>query len=176
MRLRLICFFCILTHFTEAQGISLSTLNTGGGGIKLNSGIQIDWSVGEGSSVQTFLGSSGIALKSGILQPFTSSADLLAFSGNTKWLVGEIISYPVPFQHVLQVDIKIPESGKIDLRVMDGNGRTFTSRSFGYNKTNGAQKFDLSALPSGTYYLEAILSHPAISVVQRKGTFKLIKQ
>ena len=85
-------------------------------------------------------------------------------------------AYKSAVQYILNIDLKIPESGRVNLQFMDGNGKVFIARSFDYNKTNGLQRFDLSALPSGTYYLNATLSHPFISVTKRTGTFKIIKQ
>ena len=172
----LLFVFCMAIFTSNAQSVSLSTLNIGGGTIKLNNGLQVDWSIGEGTSVQSFTGTNGLLVNAGILQPFTINADFLVYNGSTNWLAGELVSYPVPTQNILQVDIKIPESGRIDLRLMDGSGKTFIVRSFEYNKTNGSQRFDLSALPSGNYYIEATLSHPYISVTTRRGVFKLIKQ
>jgi len=166
---------CFITFYSTAQSFSLSTLNIGGGTFKSNN-IQIDWSVAEGASVQTFTGTGGLVVKTGILQPFTLKSDFVPYNGSTNWLVGEILSYPVPTQNILQVDIKIAESGSMNLRLIEASGKVFTVRSFYYNKTNGAQRFDLSALPSGNYYLEATLSQPLISVTKRTGTFKLIKQ
>ena len=166
---------CFITFYSTAQSISLSTLNIGGGSKTLNN-IQVDWSIAEGAAIQTFTGAGGLMVKSGILQPFTLISDIAIFNGSTNWLAGEILSYPVPTQNFLNIDLKIPESGRVNLQFIDGNGKIFIARSFDYNKTNGLQRFDLSALPSGTYYLNATLSHPFISVTKRTGTFKIIKQ
>lgn len=171
--LTLICFLISLS--STAQSISLYTLNIGGGSFKSNN-IQVDWSVAEGASVKAFTEAGGLLVKSGILQPFTLKNEVAVFNGSSNWLATEIVSYPVPTQNTLQIDIKVAESGRMNLQFMDGNGKIFITRSFDYNKTNGLQRFDLSGLPSGTYYLNATLSHPLISVTKRTGTFKIIKQ
>lgn len=161
---------------STAQSISLSTLNIGGGTSKLNNGVQVDWSIAEGASIQSFTGTNGLFLQTGILQPFTINGDIVLYNGSTNWSFGEISNSPNPTPGILNILIKIAESGTISLKLIDGNGKIFIVKSFYYNKTNGAYQFNLSALPSGNYYLNATLSHPFISVIKRTGTFKIIKQ
>jgi hypothetical protein len=115
-------------------------------------------------------------VQTGILQPFTINSDFLPYNGSTNWLFGEITNSPNPTPDILRISIKIAESGTISLKLIDALGKIHMIKTFYYNKTNGAHRFDLSALPSGTYYLNATLSHPFISVTKRTGTFKIIKQ
>lgn len=116
-----------------------------------------------------------LLVSSGILQPYTLQNEIFTISASTNWLATEIIGYPVPTQNTLLVDIKIAESGRMNLQLMSGFGKVLFSRTFDYSITNGAQQIDLSAFPPGMYYLNATLSIPPAYIKIRSGSFKVIK-
>lgn len=166
--------FCFIALSSTAQSINPLTFQIGGGTYKSNS-TEVDWSIAEGSSVQTFTGLGGVLVTSGILQPYTLKNEFVGYNGSTNWLATEIVAYPIPTRNILLVDFKIAESGRINLQLIDNLGIIHFAKSFDYTKTNGAQRIDLTLLPSGTYYLNAILSIPNLSITKRAGAFKIIK-
>lgn len=174
MQRLLFLVFCFVTISSTAQGVYPFTLNNGGGSYKSNS-FQVDWSIAESASVQTFIGKGELLLSSGILQPYTLQNEVFVPNGSTNWLSSEIVGYPIPTQSTLLVDIKIAESGRMNLQLMGSFGKVLFSRTFDYSRINGAQKIDLTAFPPGIYYLNATLSAPSSSVIIRAGSFKIIK-
>ena len=174
MQRSLFLFFCFVTTAGTAQSVYPLTLNIGGGSYRSNT-LQVDWSIAESASVQTFKGTGELLVSSGVLQPYTLNNEILVNNGSINWLPNEFFAYPVPTRSILLIDIKIAESGRMNLQLLDGFGQIHFNRTFDYYRTNGAQRIDLTALSPGVYYLNATLAIPNLSITRRAGAFKIIK-
>jgi hypothetical protein len=64
---------------------------------------------------------------------------------------GELQVWPVPFQDRLTV--QLPWADPVELRLLDLQGRTVDSWSFGVRTTH---ELDLGRLPAGCYLLECV--------------------
>ena len=174
MRLFLLIFFSALTTVGSAQTINTATVNAGGGNYA-HAYYQIDWSIGESASIETFKSTDGaFLLTTGVLQPFTEKSTFTSFL-NYTWAKDEIAIFPVPTRNTLEVDIKIAATGDMTMSLYDQLGRAVLTRRFDYFRTNNIQKFDLSGLVSGVYFLEVTLGTKPVFTVIRKGTFKIQK-
>ena len=86
----------------------------------------------------------------------------------TKTTIAEALSvsvYPNPSQHEFRVKIKTPESGKVQIRVLDMMGREMSRKVIGSNETIALG----SELKTGTYFIEVLQNG-------RKAVSKVIKQ
>ncbi len=173
MKYIVLCCFFSLPFCVHSQSINLSTVNIGGGSASRGF-YQIDWGIGEASSIATFQNAGNLIVTTGVLQPFTEkigTTDLATVS----WRKDELAVFPVPTPNILEVNLKITALGKITMQLLNQLGRVMLTKQFDYVRTNGIQKMDLTALSAGFYYLNIILSAPNNQSVIRKGTFKVQK-
>jgi hypothetical protein len=164
----------LLFVFTRvsAQTIEPSTMNVGGGSFWGNSNIA--WSIGEGASIETFQSTGDLIVTTGVLQPFTEKMVKPNYLAS-PWTKDEIAIFPVPTHTIVEIDIKINEPGKVSMLLLDQRGQPLQTRTFSYTGLNGVQKFDLTGVTAGVYYINVALTGGSSSPVIRKGTFKIQK-
>ena len=157
----------------SAQSVTPYTLNIGGG--TAGRGYYLfEWSLGEGSSVNSFNNNSTLIVTSGILQPFTG----LAPNNNlatAAWAKDEIAVFPVPTHTILEIDLKLAATGKLTLQLFSVGGGQVLTKVIEYNQINSIQKLDLSALPAGTYFMNVTLTASNDNRIIRKSAFKIQK-
>ena len=156
-----------------SQTVNTSTINAGGGAFETGY-YQVDWSIGEGSSIATFQNQNNLVVTTGVLQPYTGQIDVVSFL-NFTWLKDEISLFPVPTRNTLEVDVKIGASGLLTIELLDRTGKLVFSRNFNYNQVNRIHKLDLVGLISGSYYMNVTLSSADGNSVIRKGAFQVQK-
>ena len=164
-------FFAFLDGY--AQTVNTSTVNAGGGTFETGN-FQVDWSIGEGSSIATFQDQNNLVLTSGVLQPYTGKTETVNFL-NFTWLKDEIALFPVPTRTTLEVDVKIAASGLLTIELMDRSGKLVITRSVPYNQVNRLHKLDLAGMVSGSYYINITLHTADGNSVIRKGAFQVQK-
>jgi hypothetical protein len=157
----------------SAQSITPYTLNMGGG--TATSGYYLfEWSLGEGSSVNSFNNNSTLIVTSGILQPFTGAAANNNWV-TAAWATNEIAVFPVPTHAILEIDVKLAATGKLMLQIFSVGGGQVLTKIIDYYQTNSIQKLDLSALPAGMYFMNVTLTKSTDNMVIRKSAFKIQK-
>ena len=163
--------FIIATIFSSAQSISPSTLNIAGGSAGF-ANYQIEWSVGESTSITTMAGSN-LIVTSGVLQSFVANQPEINATG--MWLPNEIRVYPVPTKDFIEINILHKYTGINKLELVDAQGRNVMSKQFQYHGIGRIEKWDLSKLPSGEYYLYIVQLSPVTLKPIKKGSFKIQK-
>jgi hypothetical protein len=150
-----------------------STFNMGGGVYEKPS-YPIDWSIGEGISIETFQSDRNLIVTSGVLQPFTEKGGVPTYL-TYPWAKDELAVYPVPTHNIVELDLKIAETGPVTMQVFDMRGRIILSRRFDFDGSNNKQKLDLTGLTPGVYYLNVMMGGLASYPMIRKGTFEIQK-
>jgi len=170
---RVCLFFCFLIAglFSEAQSVSPSTINVTGQSATFDN-YQFEWSVGESASIITS-SNSNLVITSGVLQS-TATAQAAPNTANT-FLPGEIKIYPNPTRDIVEINILHRIAGKNKLELFDSRGRKVMEKQFEYNGTGMVEKWDLSKLAAGQYFLSIQLFDPANGGTGKKGAFKIIK-
>lgn len=155
-----------------AQEVNPSTINIGGGYYE-GGYYQFEWSIGEGVSIDSFTIAPNYLVTTGVLEPFTGIA--INTNDTKKWLDPEIALFPIPTHRMLEVDIKVTESGKVNMQVYDQRGRLVLTKLIDYYQTNQIHQLDLSNLSAGMYFLNITLTKNQAEGVIRSGSFKIQK-
>lgn len=155
-----------------------ATLNIGGGSAEINPSFFLDWSIGESTIIETFLGenayaSSIIGLKwnvtSGILQPFDKT-NIIFNSMIPQWTAQEIRVYPVPTPNTVYIDLRSYTTGKISMQLMTFGGRLIGAKTFNHVNGISTQAWDMKNQPAGMYSLKISLSSVDGKIL-KQGTF-----
>lgn len=167
---QLILLLLSCPYFSSAQAITPQVINvTGGSAIK--GYYRFDWNVGEMCIIDTYT-KPGVILENGFLhagieRPKPAQApDFIA--------KGEIMIFPNPVYTITELNLNMPQPGKVNLRLMDIRGKLIMNKQFDYNGMGLIEKIDLQPYPAGTYMLHVLLSPTDQSMPARKGIYKLI--
>ena len=167
---------------TTVAPVSPSILNAGGGSATVTSDFIIDWSIGESTIIETFklqnsdpnsIVGSEWYLTSGILQPFDESH--IIFNVLVPgWTNQELHIYPIPTPDIVVIDFRSETTGKISIELMSVFGSRLGLREFSQVNGSGTQKWNLTNMPSGAYYLRIMLRGNNGRIL-KQGTFKIAK-
>ncbi len=174
MRKLQLLFFTVgifFSAFSFAQSVTPSTLNVTGG-TNIFTFYRFEWSFGEATAIETLNSSANIIVTAGVLQPGTDNPATV--NNNTAWGKEEIKIYPNPTQGVLKIDFLSKQQGKVSMTLLDESGKLITRKQFDYFGTGGTQLLDLTAYPSGQYFLDILLD-PINTSVTKRSTFKVQK-
>jgi hypothetical protein len=170
-RLLLLSLFSCLTLFAAAQSISPATVNSSGQSATFGN-YRFEWSVGEGASTATSA-NGNIMVTAGVLQPFVSNQPI---TNNVRhWLPEEVKVYPVPTKDFIEINILHQLTGKSKLELYDAQGRKIMEKAFQYYGTGRIEKWDLSKLAAGEYFLSVIQLSPVTGRPVKTGAFKIQK-
>jgi hypothetical protein len=116
---------------------------------------------------------SNLVITSGVLQSFAASQPV----PNTvsTWLPDEIKIYPNPTRDIIEINILHKTAGKIKLEFLDNMGKKVMEKQFEYYGTGSSEKFDLSKLAAGQYFLNIQQLNPVNRRAVKKGAFKILK-
>jgi hypothetical protein len=154
-----------------AQSLSTSTLNTSGQSASFGN-YQFDWSVGEATIIET-LTNGNLVVSSGILQPFASNQPAANLVLN--WLPTEIKVYPNPTKDILEINMLHKIAGKSRFELIDLQGKKQMEKSFDYNGMGGTERWNLSKLAAGQYFLHIQLIDRITGKIIKNGTFRVLK-
>lgn len=173
MKLFLTFTLSICVSIASAQTFSTSSINVGGNTASVKN-FQFDWSIGEGCSIESFKTNNNLTVTTGVLQPI-STEKVFVNKVTDSWISGEMLVYPQPSKDYFDVNFNLETMGNISLELIDQFGRKLESRKLSYDRTNVAERFEISNLPASIYYLKAILTSVNNQSVIKKGTIKIIK-
>lgn len=182
MRKTILAFVLLFATQAFSQTISPFTLNVGGGSKAIQPNFIVDWSIGESTSVDTYLlnaPSRGLNLgrywyvTSGVLQPFDNT-HIIVTPLVPYWTAYEIRFYPVPTSNIVTIDLRTVTTGKISIQLLDMNSKMLELKEFYYTSSNGKYTWDLSRQSSGVYFLKVVLTS-AQGKILKQGTFKIEK-
>jgi hypothetical protein len=162
-----------LVSIASAQTFSTSSINVGGN-TSIDKNFNFDWSIGEGCSIETFKSENNLIVTTGVLQPITTEKVFIN-KVTDNWISGEMSLYPQPSKAYFEVNFSLETMGNIDLELIDQFGRKLESRKINYNRTNSAERFEISHLSASVYYLKAVMTDDKNQSVIKRGTFKIIK-
>lgn len=167
---QLILLLLLCPYISPAQAITPHVINvTGGSAIK--NYYRFDWSAGEMCIIETYT-KPALILENGFLHAGTErpnpaqAPDFIA--------TGEIMIFPNPVYTITELNLNMPQPGKVNIRLMDIMGKQVANRQFDYNGMGRIEKIDLQPYPAGTYMLHVLLTPTDQSIPARKGTYKLI--
>jgi hypothetical protein len=166
-------FILLLTAFNSgAQSVSPSTLNISGQSAAFGN-YSFEWSVGEAASVAT-LSNSSLVVTTGVLQPYVSNQPVIRNLAGL-WLPDEIRVYPNPTRDFIEINILHRFKGKNKLTLMDADGRKVMETEFIYNGNGRIERWDLSKLIIGQYFLYIQQVSPVTGKVVKRGAFTILK-
>ena len=161
----------LCTLFSAAQTISPSTLNSTGQSAS-SGNFRFEWSVGEAAAIVT-MSNGNLVVSSGVLQPFVSYQP--ASNGVSSWQAGEVKVYPNPTKDFIEINLLHHLSGRSKLELFDALGVKVMETQFMYNGNGRIEKWDLSKLAAGTYFLNVIQLSAVTGRPVKKGAFKILK-
>ena len=167
-QLILLLFLC--PYITRSQSITPYVVNVTGGSA-VSGYYRFDWSVGEMCLIETYV-KPELMLENGFLHPGTERPT--PTKGVNFFATGDIMIFPNPVYTTTEVDLTLPDAGKVSIRIMDAIGKLIETRQFDYNGAGRIERFDLQRYPAGTYMLHVTLSPTDPSLSTRKGVYKLV--
>jgi hypothetical protein len=92
-----------------------------------------------------------------------------------SFLPEEIRVYPNPVKNLLVINILHANKGKHQIELLNANGLKIKEQQLNYNGMGALEKWNLSGLPAGQYFLN-IRQMDAVTGKQiKKGAFKILK-
>lgn len=140
---------------------------------------RFDWSFGEAALVSTFSPSdSSLFLTQGFLQPIVPQPGLSPYIA--FFATGEYYIFPNPTTGRFEVNFSVRQAGRLDLQLTDASGRSLMRKVVRYNGWGHIEKFDLSGMPNGTYFVIATLTPDPTgpnngTPVARHSGFRIVK-
>ena len=132
----------------------------------------IEWSVGESAAITT-MGNSNLLVTNGLLQYNVENqpeANMVA-----SFLPNEIIVYPNPVKNELNINILHANKGNHQIELLDVKGAKLKEVKILYNGMGVLEKWDLSGLTAGPYFLNIRQTHPVNGRLVKKGAYKILK-
>ena len=168
----LILLLLLCPYLSSSQDITPSVINVTGGSA-INGYYRFDWSVGEMCLIDSYSKSNCI-LENGFLHPGTERPKSNKNKELDFFATGDIMIFPNPVFTITELNLNLPEPGRVCLRLMNVMGKLIEVRNFDYNGTGRIEKIDLQRYPAGTYMLHVLLSPTDQTMPQRKGVYKLV--
>jgi hypothetical protein len=162
--LTLFLFFIQLSAFS--QSVSPFTVNVSGATNK-----NLDYSVGESSSIAYLLSTNQISLNSGFFQSFTP---LITGIVNRVFEEGEgLVLSPNPSIDYIRLNGALSKPGFVEFHLIDLQGRVLETYPTTYYINYLEKKINISHLEGGTYFVRLIYSSP--DGFKQAISFKFIK-
>lgn len=150
---------CLFAGNITAQSVEPATLNMTGGYTKPGAApgtgyYQLEWSVGELTMIETF-SFPNFSLTQGVLQPCTDKVlkDPLAL----QFHKGEYAMFPNPTTGKFEFNLMLHLNGQVVMQLVDAMGRVIETREFHYDCCGRIERFDVSRLPDGIYFLHVTM-------------------
>jgi hypothetical protein len=163
----LMAIVLVLPAYLRSQTITPSVQNVTGGSAK-DGYYRFDWSVGELCVIESYF-KPALFVTNGFLQPHTERVN----NPSNALTSGDIFMFPNPAYENTEIDILVPQRGRVYLYLTDAQGRLVHTRHFDHNGIPRIEKLSLQPFPAGTYFLKVVLNPTDFSDT-RKGSFKLV--
>jgi hypothetical protein len=142
-----------------------------GGSKPSSSGITLDYSIGESSSIALLKFSDNSSLSTGVLQSFTPLVTGLVDLSFTE---GENITLsPNPASTNLRIKGLLNRPGFIEFHVVDVNGRVMSIDPKSYYINYFEKEFNVSTFNEGIYFIR--LMYQSMDADTKSAVFKFIK-
>ena len=182
----LLAFF-VLVPFCKGQAPSLvpwngvvpAVMNTAGGTYdNAGSYYRFEWSLGELALIQSFApADSSLLITHGVLQPCTDKVGLSPMT--VLFEQGDYKLFPNPTPGKFEVDFFVKQPGQMSLQLINAIGQVLQQRSYYYDGCCRIEMFDLSAYPSGVYFVVADLKPDTVRsdglLIIRHSGLKVVK-
>lgn len=147
-----LCFLfgLIVSISIRAQTLRPTILNSTGGTGVIN-GIQVDYSFGEITMIQTF-STSKLIVTQGLLQTRTDTAATGIHSDSFD--VPVISVYPNPAQQLVTFESESTSAEKLNYQLTDINGKIIINRELRYSGRKVKEEINLTGLAAGIYLLK----------------------
>lgn len=132
----------------------------------------IEWSVGESAAITT-MGNSNLLVTNGLLQYNVENQPEMNMVAS--FLPNEIIVYPNPVKNELNINILHANKGNHQIELLDEKGAKLKEVKILYNGMGVLEKWDLSGLTAGPYFLNIRQTHPVNGRLVKKGAYKILK-
>jgi hypothetical protein len=132
----------------QAQTITPNTINVCGGFI--NTGyVQLEWSVGESTAIESFIEPS-ITVLNGVLQPYTFRVTPSLV--DNQWAANEIRIFPSPTTGRFEVNVMTPQQGLLQIQLIDNFGLVLASYNENYFGIGKIIRFDITRNAQASYF------------------------
>ena len=169
--------FCIRG---QGQSITPFTLNASGGSFdNPSSYTRYEWSFGELVLTDTYTATgANLILTQGVLQPCTEKVqgdvEILLFGVN-EWKI-----FPNITTGKFELNFFLSTPGLMELQLTDAMGRVVNTRQFQYHCCDRIERYDLSNMPNGVYFINARYTPERGNIAEvfrtrRQGTFRVVK-
>lgn len=175
----------LISNVARAQTIGSNTTpgtyNLGGGTSKISQNFIVDWSIGEGTIIESFFGrntqenlllTSKSFVTSGVLQP--TDWFHIPILNTQRLQLEEVRVYPVPAKYEVNLDFRSGDIGYIYVTMYDLSGKILGSKELVKTEKPISQKWNISILASGNYYFK-VLVRPNSYKIEKTGVFKFQK-
>lgn len=172
MRTQLLLGGCLFLSVSQlqAQPTTQNVVNSTGHSYK-GTFYQVDWSIGELALVNEMKGSKGALI---VTNGFLQSTESTILNNESRFSDEEIRVLPNITVDVVDVNLLTRQQGKVQLQVVDVNGRVVFRRSLTGYGSGHVERLSLRPLASGTYFLKIDLD-PAPGSVKKTGSYKIVK-
>ena len=133
----------------------------------------IEWSVGESAAINTMDKSNLIVVTNGLLQYNVENQPEM--NKVASFLPNEIIVYPNPVKNELYINILHANKGNDQIELLDEKGAKLKEKVVIYNGMGALEKWNLSGLKAGQYFLNIRHTHPVTGRLVKKGAYKILK-
>lgn len=169
-KLILILLFIFPIAKSLGQSITPQTLNVGGSK-PATSGISLDYSIGESSSISFYKLSNNTTVSAGVLQ---SSTPLVTGIVDLKFTEGdEITVSPNPASEKIRIKGILNHPGFIEFHLVDVNGGVQLIDPKSYYINYFEREFNVSSFNDGVYFIR--LMYQSIEGENKSAVFKFIK-
>jgi len=132
----------------------------------------LEWSVGESAAINT-MNNDNLLLTNGLLQ--FSVENQTEFNNLSYFLANEVRVYPNPVLNILNINILHADKGIHQLELLNELGIKVKEVKLIYNGMGALEKWNLSGLPAGQYFLNIRQTHPVTGRLIKKGAYKILK-
>ena len=163
--------FFLNTNPCLAQSMSPGTVNVSGESAAIGN-YRFEWSLGESAAITT-MENSNLLVTNGFLQFNVQNQPEVNLV--KSFLSDEIKVYPNPVKNILEINILHANKGKHQIELLDAKGNKIKEVQLVYDGMGALEKWNLSKLPSGQYFLNIRQMHPVNGRVVKKRAYKIFK-
>jgi len=173
MRLTTVLSFLFFLNIdaSHAQSMSPGTVNVSGKSATIE-GYRFEWSLGESAAITT-MSNIDLLVTNGLLQFNIENQPEVNLI--KSFLPEEIRVYPNPVKNLLVINILHANKGKHQIELLNANGLKIKEQQLNYNGMGALEKWNLSGLPAGQYFLNIRQMDAVTGKQMKKGAFKILK-
>jgi hypothetical protein len=178
LKLFFLFIFSPCTQQVLGQKIFTSTINTTGETKKLSqldprfAGFTFEWNVGESAAV-TSMQNDQLLFTNGLLQ--YRFEQQLENSRVATFLADEVKVGPNPLKDIVEINMLHGLKGKLIIELVDNKGNKLKNVQLQYNGTGLFEKWNLSGLTAGQYFISINQLDPITGRVVKSGAYQIVK-